>query len=406
MSTSPSVPYTTYGELDPEALKQLARCTAAGTGAVRAALMPDHHVGYSMPIGGVVAYRGKVSPSGVGYDIGCGNKAVELDLLASEVQPLIKGYMDDIWRDISFGMGGQSKSRDAKAAFDALDDDPGWKVEACQSLRELARSQLGTVGAGNHFVDVLRGACDDSVWVGVHFGSRGFGHKLATHFVKAGGGRDGFHTEPVLFDAESDLGAQYVAAMRLAGRYAHMGRDWVCGRVAELMGAGILGEVHNHHNFAWYEEQDGEMLWVHRKGATPAWPGQTGFVGGSMGDPSYIVIGNDLPASRDSLQSTVHGAGRAMSRREAAGKWRWRKRPDGRRHREQVSEGKVTPAMLREAVVEKAGVELRGGGLDEAPQAYKRIEEVVGAHERSGAIGIINKLLPMGVAMASAGVDG
>ena len=118
------------------------------------------------------------------------------------------------------------------------------------------------------------------------------------------------------------MGAEYIELMRLAGQYAYAGRDWVCTRVAELLGANILEEIHNHHNFAWREEHNGQEYWVVRKGATPAFPGQTGFVGGSMGEDAVIVRGVDTVESRAALYSTVHGAGRVMGRMKARGKWK------------------------------------------------------------------------------------
>jgi len=136
----------------------------------------------------------------------------------------------------------------------------------------MARNQLGTVGSGNHYVDLFTDE-EDRVWIGVHFGSRGLGHKTATHFLKAAGASDGMDVEPCVLSTDSDLGAEYLEAMRLAGDYAYAGRDWVCGRVAQILGAPIVEEVHNHHNYAWREEHEGEQLWVVRKGATPAFPG-------------------------------------------------------------------------------------------------------------------------------------
>jgi tRNA-splicing ligase RtcB len=185
------------------------------------------------------------------------------------------------------------------------------------------------------------------VWVGVHFGSRGFGHRIATYFIRAGGGKDGMNVDPVLLDVNSALGQDYIACMKLAGRYAYAGRDWVCGRVAELLGAKVLEEVHNHHNFAWEETHNGEKLWVVRKGATPAFPGQKGFVGGSMGDISVIIEGVKSDENRTSLYSTVHGAGRVMSRTQAAGKFRGRRRVGGTITRQMMND------WIRERGVER-----------------------------------------------------
>ncbi len=377
-----------WGKPLDNAIEQIVRCAKD---AERAALMADHHLGYAVPIGGVIAYEDHVSPSGVGYDIACGNKAVLLDIEAEELRKNIRSIMDDLFRTLSFGIGRKNVERVDHPLFD---DDPAWDVPIARSLRELALSQLGTIGSGNHYVDLFLDE-KDRVWCGVHFGSRGFGHKLATHFIRAGGGKDGMHVDPVLFRADSDLGSQYVTCMKLAGRYAYAGRDWVCEKVAGLLGASILEEVHNHHNFAWREEHGGRSLWVVRKGATPAFPNQKGFVGGSMGDVSVILEGVDGEESREALYSTVHGAGRVMSRRQAAGPRRWGKR---RRKRGRRPEGAISRDMMLDWVKE-AGVELRGAGTDESPHCYKRLPEVLDAHE--GTIRILHTLRPVGVAMAS-----
>ncbi len=371
-----------WGVPQQNAVDQILNCRRDAT---HVALMADHHQGYAVPIGGVVAYEGEVSPSGVGYDIACGNKAVRLDVPSAEVIANIKPIMDKIFSTLSFGVGRKNR---ADVDHELFHDDPAWEIPEARALRDAARVQLGTIGSGNHYVDLFVDE-QDRVWIGVHFGSRGLGHKLATHFIKAGGGRDGINVDPVVLDAASDLGQQYIACMRLAGRYAYAGRDWVCQHVANLLGADILEEVHNHHNFAWEEEHDGRNLWVVRKGATPAFPGQKGFIGGSMGDISVIVEGTESAEGSVSLYSTVHGAGRIMSRTEAAGKrTKWGAPRTG---------GKVTEEMMRDWVG-SAGVELRGGGTDESPHVYKRLPEVLGFHGDS--IRVLHTLRPIGVAMA------
>lgn len=363
-----------------DALKQIRTCLRTG---VSAALMADHHVGYSMPIGGVVAYVEALSPSGVGYDIACGNKAVRLDMHAYEARKHIQRIMDDIFSTISFGIG----RRNEEEVDHELFDDQAWKLPALAPLKELARSQLGTVGSGNHYIDVFEDELQ-RVWVGVHFGSRGFGHRVATHFIQAGGGRDGMFVDPVVLPLGTSVGDDYKAAMTLAGRYAYAGRDWVCARVAKLLRAEIVEEVHNHHNFAWKETHFGEELWVVRKGATPAFPGQRGFVGGSMGDVSVILEGVESEESRQALYSTVHGAGRVLSRSAAAGK-------PGKRGRRQG--GSITREMM-DAWVKREGVVLRGAGTDESPHCYKRLPKVLEHHANS--VRVIHTLRPLGVAMA------
>lgn len=374
-----------WGDPQQNAVDQIENCARD---AEYCALMADHHLGYAVPIGGVVAYDGQISPSGVGYDISCGNKAVLLDADAGEIRRHISKLMDAIWKTLSFGIGRRNRET---VDHDLFDDDPAWRLRAAAPLKDLARSQLGTIGSGNHFVDLFVDE-RERVWCGVHFGSRGLGHKLATHFIKAGGGRDGMHVDPVLLDADSELGQEYIACMSMAGRYAYAGRDWVCEKVAAILGAEILQEVHNHHNFAWREIHFGRELWVVRKGATPAWPGQRGFIGGTMGDISVIVEGAECEESQTALYSTVHGAGRVLSRTQAAGKKRWR-----RGKAKSGQPGLISRKMMLDWV-QTAGVELRGAGTDESPHCYKRLPEVLQHHK--GSIRVLHTLTPVGVAMA------
>jgi len=372
-----------WGEpVDEGALSQIKTCAMT---ADIAAMMADHHKGYAVPIGGVVAYRDSISPSGVGFDIACGNKAVLIDIPASEIRTNIQKIMDEIWSNLSFGIGLKNKQRVDHELF----DDPAWNVKAVKGLKDLARGQLGTIGSGNHYVDLFEDE-QGRAWIGVHFGSRGLGHKTATYFLKAGGARDGMDVEPLVLSATSGLGTDYLACMELAGRYAYAGRDWVCSEVARMLGANILEEVHNHHNFAWRETHNGEDMWVVRKGATPAFPGQRGFVGGSMGDISVILEGVESEDAKYSLCSTVHGAGRVMSRTAARGKIH---RKTGR----VIKEGAVSTEMMLDWV-RGQGVELRGAGTDESPHCYKRLPEVLGFH--SSTVRILHTLKPIGVAMA------
>lgn len=370
--------------IDESALSQIRTCALT---AEKVSLMADHHKGYAVPIGGVVAYEDAISPSGVGYDIACGNKAVLTDAPAEEIRRNIRTIMDDVWRTISFGVGRNNNERVEHPLFDK--DHPGWRTEPAKSLKRMAENQLGTVGSGNHYVDIFADE-RDRIWVGNHFGSRGLGHKIATHFLAAAGAKDGMDVEPCVLPVHADLGAQYLEAMRLAGEYAYAGRDWVCARVVSLLGASILEEVHNHHNFAWLEEHDGKNLWVVRKGATPAFPGQKGFVGGSMGDASVILEGVESELGKQTLYSTVHGAGRVMGRMEAKGKYK---------NGECLRPGKVTREMMKEWI-SRENVELRGAGLDESPHCYKRLPDVLAEH--AGTIRILHTLRPLGVAMAGA----
>jgi tRNA-splicing ligase RtcB len=362
--------------------------------------MADGHKGYSMPIGGVVAYRDAVSPSGVGYDISCGLKAAKTDFRAEDIKPQIKQVMDQIARTVVFGVGQTS----GKAADHSLFDDPIWRdLPQVGRLKQLAREQLGTVGSGNHFVDVFE---DEAgwVWVAAHFGSRGLGHRTASGFLNLAAGRafddraPGEHMDQpaTVIGLNTDLGQSYWQAMELAGRYAYAGRDFVVGQVLEILGARAVDEVHNHHNYAWRETHGGEELIVVRKGATPAWPGQRGIIGGSMGDISVIVEGVAGDEAEAALHSTIHGAGRVMSRTQAAGKRRWAKK-DGRRVQEVVKPGLISREMMAEWL-KRERVELRGGGTDESPHVYRRLPEVLAAH--AGSIRVLHTLKPLGVAMA------
>lgn len=388
-----------WGQHEEATLAQIARC-AADREVAAAALMADGHKGYSMPIGGVVAYREAVSPSGVGYDISCGNKAARTNLRADDIRPRIAKVMDAIARTVVFGVGQVS----GKARDHALFDDPTWRdIPQLGKLQQLAREQLGTVGSGNHYVDLFADE-EGWLWVGVHFGSRGLGHRTASGFLNLAAGRafddkaPGEHMDQpaTVLSLRTDLGQAYWQAMELAGRYAYAGRDFVVSQVLGILGAQATDEVHNHHNYAWVETHNDEQVIVVRKGATPAWPGQRGFIGGSMGDISVIVEGVASDEARAALHSTVHGAGRVMSRTAAAGKRRWVKQ-HGRRVQEQIKPGSVSREMMHEWLA-REGVELRGAGTDESPHVYRRLPEVLEAHTDS--IRVLHTLRPLGVAMA------
>ncbi len=396
---------TTFGELDQRSLDQLMRCAEAG-GADFAVLCADHHPGYSQPIGGVVAYRDYISPSGVGYDIACGNKAVRTNIDAGDLD--VPRVMDEIVQRISFGVGRNNATR----VDDSVIDDILHSSFAPQRrMHQLAANQLGTVGSGNHYVDLFRDE-DDRVWIGVHFGSRGFGHRTASGFLAMAAGlkfdertRDGeMDSPPVLFAVDSEIGQAYIEAMALAGKYAYAGRDAVVATVLGILGAEVTDEVHNHHNFAWRERHGDAEYWVIRKGATPAFPGQRGFVGGSMGDISVILEGVDGDEAASALYSTVHGAGRVMSRTQAAGRWQkvveQRTNAQGKVYdfKRRVRTGGAIDWDATRQDLATRGIELRGAGADEAPGVYKRLGDVLGFH--AGSIRILHTLTPLGVAMA------
>ncbi len=355
--------------------------------AERGALMADGHLGYVMPIGGVMAYDNKVSPVGVGFDIGCGNMAVKLDKTATGFD--VSEALDIVEDRIVFGLGGNNPEAPGDHEFfEAAEWDAYPDSKIRNKLKSKAREQLGTVGSGNHYVDLFKDE-DNHIWIGVHFGSRGFGYQTAQGFMNLSQNKewnDKFEQKEVLLDLDTPLGDAYFAAMNLAGRYAYLGREWVCHTLADAFDAEILDEVHNNHNFAWKERHEQGDFVVVRKGATPAFPGQRGFVGGSMGDTSVIIEGIDSEESRTALYSTIHGAGRVMSRSQAKGNYRGR----------DLSKSAVKPQDIYDWLQVK-GVELRGGGLDEAPQVYRRLEDVLKEHEST--IRILHRLHPLGVVM-------
>lgn len=395
-----------FGEHEAATIDQL---NDVASRAERAALMADGHVGYVMPIGGVAAYDNKVSVVGVGFDIACGNAAIRTDLSIdmlgddpNERIATLRAMADEIAGTVSFGIGCTNRADDAPTNH-ALFDAEAWDAvpqRERSALREKARGQLGTVGSGNHYVDVFADEAG-AIWIGVHFGSRGFGHTVASGFLALSQGKKWGERAPereVLLDIGAALGEDYWALMNLAGRYAYAGREWVARKVVNLLGGRELELVHNHHNFAWKEMHGGRELVVVRKGATPAFPGQLSFVGGTMGDDSVILRGASIDDPRDpraidqraALHSTVHGAGRVMSRTAAAGKTH---RKSGRL----LQPGRISPEMMQTWVREK-GVILRGGGLDEAPQAYRRLGDVLAAQR--GTVEVVHTLRPLIVVMA------
>lgn len=389
-----------FGQHDQRTIDQLTRCVDAEDGSI-GALMPDGHLGYSMPIGGVVAYRDHVSPSGVGYDIGCGNKAVLTDLRLEEIERVVPQLMDEIVSQISFGVG---RNNAEPVDHPVLDDIAHSAIDFQRKLAQQAGHQLGTVGAGNHYVDLFHDE-QGRIWIGVHFGSRGFGHKTATHYLELardGSKDDSMDAPPALLSLASEVGQEYIEAMQLAGDYAYAGRDVVCQKVLGILGAKAVDSVHNHHNYAWYEAHDEEMYWVVRKGATPAFPGQRGFVGSTMGEDSVILEGVDDVSQwcHAMLFSTVHGAGRAMSRTQAAGKFKRVKR-DGVWVKIQKQRGEINFDTVQQELRTKR-IELRGGAADEAPAAYKRLPEVLAATQ--GTVNVLHTLTPIGVAMAAADI--
>src|SRR5215203_1851845 len=376
-----------FGQHDPATVSQMQNCMRVGSVA-GGVLCADGHLGFAQPVGGVVAYENDISISGVGFDIACGNMAMRLDIPYSAVKDKAGQIPKDVSRTISFGIG----RRNAERVEHELFDSPLWEQAGTGHLKKMAAEQLGTVGAGNHYVDLFADE-EGLVWIGVHFGSRGLGHKTATQFLKLAGGKEGMMVEPTLVPVESELGQRYLAGMELAGLYAYAGREWVVERVRHIVGGAVTNTVHNHHNYAWRERHGERELWVVRKGATPAFPRQAGFVGGSMGDNAVILEGVDSPRSKATLYSTVHGAGRLFGRMEAKGK---RNRKTGA----WVRPPRFTREQMK-AWLADLGVQLIGGDVDESPMAYRRLSEVLAEH--AGTIRVLHALRPFAVVMAGVG---
>jgi tRNA-splicing ligase RtcB len=335
----------------------------------------------------------------VGVDIACGNAAILTDLRAEDIRPDLAGLADEIASTIGFGLDRPKDLSDDAPVDHPLFESDAWEAiptTVSADLKRRARAQLGTVGSGNHYVDVFSDE-QGRVWVGVHFGSRGLGFITAHGFMALAQDLSWRDLQPrpdmnreVILDLDAPLGHAYWAAMTLAGEYAYAGREWVARKVVEILGGNELDLVHNHHNFAWREEQRGEELIVVRKGATPAFPGQRGFVGGSMGDMSVILRG--VETGEPTLHSTVHGAGRVMGRMQAKGKWRKGKC---------IRPGRVSPEDMRRAT---QGVVLRGGDLDEAPQVYRKLGDVLAA--QGATIEVLHTLTPLIVCMAPSRIRG
>ena len=378
-----------YGTHDDNTLKQFEMCLNTGSAAA-GVLCADGHYGYAHPIGGVVGYTDHISISGVGFDIACGNMAVRTDVAFDDIKDDTSKILNEISKVVSFGVG---RANGVRVDHEVLDSDL-FKDAGVEDLRGLAAAQLGTVGSGNHYVDLFREDATGLVWVGVHFGSRGLGHKITTKYLKEIGAKDQMDAPPALIEVGTPLADGYLAGVELGGLYAYAGREWVVDQVCKIIGASVTKQVHNHHNYMWKEHHFGQDMYVVRKGATPAFPGQEGFVGGSMGDDAVILEGVDSDESEAAMFSTVHGAGRTMSRVKARGKV----------HRKT---GKVIskPAIDRREVqswLEDKGVTVLGSDLDEAPQAYRRLNEVLDFHKNT--IKINHTLSPFGVIMAGSDV--
>ncbi len=363
------VSFSIYGEADiePGALLQMRTASKLPI-SVAGALMPDAHQGYGLPIGGVLATEGAVIPYGVGVDIGCRMCLSVFDVNPAELESRAPFFTRALQQETVFGAGGQLKNRTDN---EVLYDKAFGELPLLRSLHDKARAQLGTSGSGNHFVewgvvevpqqdDVL--AVPPGTYLGLlsHSGSRGLGAAIANHYTATAKAKrklsgDAQHLAWLRMDEAE--GAEYWMAMNLAGNYASACHHVIHEKMAQTLGRQPLRRVENHHNFAWKEQWNGKEVIVHRKGATPAGIGVLGIIPGSMTAPGFIVKGKGTAAS---LYSASHGAGRRMSRTAAL--------------------KSITHDQLNELLRHK-GVKLLGGGLDEAPFAYKDIHSVMKAQE-------------------------
>jgi tRNA-splicing ligase RtcB len=355
-------PYPIWGAnlIDPNAIAQMDVAMSLPV-STRGALMPDAHVGYGLPIGGVLQTKDVVIPYAVGSDIACRMRLTVLDVDASAIEDRHDALRGALLDGTVFGAGQPTKWN---VDSPVLQED--WKgTRLLGNLREVAKKQLGTSGSGNHFVEWGAVSWDgrDLLALMSHSGSRGVGFKIAAHYSKlAEELRAGDLPSDAIrlswLELNSDPGREYWLSMELAGRFASENHRIIHERVLDMAGLGerTMTVVENHHNFAWAETaEDGGTLVVHRKGATPAGVGVMGVIPGSMGAPGYVVTGK---GKSESLDSASHGAGRAMGRKQA--------------------ERELTIADRNQILAEN-NVSLVGGGLDESPQAYKSIDDVIAA---------------------------
>jgi len=359
---------------------------------VTGALMPDAHVGYGLPIGGVLATENAVIPYAVGVDIAC-----RMRLSVYEVSPILLGqkkgmFEESLWNETAFGMG--AKWTGSKRANHPVLDDEAWEAtRQLQTLHDTAYAQLGTSGTGNHFVEwgsfrlhepTFGLQPGDYLALLSHSGSRGVGAKIADRFCKLAMEKhpdlDKSVRQLAWLSLDSEDGQEYWLSMELAGRFASANHYIIHKRVAAAIGLKEVAVVENHHNFAWKEMlADGREVIVHRKGATPAGEGVMGVIPGSMGDAGYVVRGRGVS---ESLESASHGAGRRMSRKAALNSISKRERDE---------------------YLKERGVTLLGGGLDESPQAYKPVDKVIAAQH--DLVEVIGKFTPKIVRMANEAGD-
>ncbi|TLD69565.1 RtcB family protein [Phragmitibacter flavus] len=379
-------PWQQWGDdLDPEAIKQIANACALPI-AFAGALMPDAHVGYGLPIGGVLATENAVIPYAVGVDIACRMKLTVYERKANVIPGQKDRLANLLEHETRFGMGCEFEVR---RHHDVMDED--WSITPItKRLHEKAWKQLGTSGSGNHFVEFGAFTVTDPslnippgeyLALLSHSGSRGTGAQVCDVYSKRAMSRRNElpnqlkHLAWLTLD-EAD-GQEYWAAMNLMGRYAAANHDIIHRHITKKVGAHILLDIENHHNFAWKETHHGREVIVHRKGATPAGNGVLGIIPGSMATPGYVVRGKGNPAS---LNSASHGAGRIMSRTKALQSFTW-------------------SAVKKQ--LKNAGVDLLSSGLDEVPGVYKDIETVMAA--QTDLVDILGRFDPKIVKMCPPG---
>jgi len=383
-----AVPCEIWGEdLEEQAMQQMQVARRLPV-AERAALMPDAHLGYGLPIGGVLATQNAVIPYAVGVDIACRMKLTVLDLPTQTLQDRPDLLTAAIESETRFGMGAQFEN-DKLRDHDVMDAD--WSVSPITSAnKDKAHRQLGTSGSGNHFVEfgtLTLEQPDIGLEPGTylallsHSGSRGTGAQVCKHYSELA-----MMLHPKLpkqmqhlawLDMDSYEGQEYWQAMQLMGEYAAANHAMIHKHIVGFLGAEVLADVENHHNFAWLEEHDGKQVVVHRKGATPAGKDVLGIIPGSMASPGYVVRGKGNEAS---LRSASHGAGRVMSRRKARQTYNW--------------------AEVRDHL-QKQGVTVISAGLDEVPFVYKKIDRVMA--QQVDLVDVIARFDPRLVKMAPDG---
>ena len=355
--------------------------------SVSGALMPDAHAGYGLPIGGVLATENAIIPYGVGVDIGCRMCLSVFDIDPKELHQREAYFTRELNEATFFGGG---RHFEISTPHEVLDRKEFHEIDLLKGVQGKAAKQLGTSGSGNHFVEfgIVEISESDEIlglmpgkWLGLlsHSGSRGLGANIANHYTRIARQKrmlPGDAANLAWLTLDEQEGIEYWMAMNLAGDYASACHHVIHEKIALQLGRQPIKRVENHHNFAWKEIHEGRELIVHRKGATPAGKNVLGMIPGSMTAPGFIVKGKGEAAS---LFSAAHGAGRRMSRTNAL--------------------KSITHHLLRETL-EKHGVKLIGGGLDEAPQAYKDIEEVMGSQQQ--LVDIIGKFIPKIVKMDGA----